>query len=115
AIDAPSASVRKAVVSAREFDLALKLVADMTEPWDPRRYKDTYRNDLLRRIEEKVKKRETHKLTAPTRERPAPQTAEIIDLAALLKRSLEAKTGARAPARARRGTGARSGERRPRT
>jgi DNA end-binding protein Ku len=117
AIDAPSASVRKAGVSAREFDLARKLVADMTEPWDPRRYKDTYRNDLLRRIEERVKKGETHALTAPTRERAAPRSAEIIDLTALLKQSLAGKTGAAAASRAgrRRSAAPRRGERRSRT
>jgi DNA end-binding protein Ku len=116
AIDTPAGSVRKAGVSAREVDLALKLVADMTEPWDPRRYKDTYRNDLRRRIEEKVKKGETHTLTAPARERPVPRSAEVIDLTALLKRSLEANTGAQPPARAaRRRTASRRGERRSRT
>lgn len=116
AIDTPAGSVRKSGVSAREVDLALKLVADMTEPWDPRRYKDTYRNDLRRRIEEKVKKGETHTLTAPTRERPPRRTAEIIDLTALLKRSLEANTGAQTTARAaRRRTTSRRGERRSRT
>jgi DNA end-binding protein Ku len=117
AIDAPSASVRKAGVSAREFELALKLVADMTEPWNPRRYKDTYRDDLMHRIEERVKKGETHALTPATRERAAPRSAEIIDLTALLKKSLAEKTSAPASSRAarRRTAEPRRSERRPRT
>ena len=41
AIDAPASSVRGAGVTAKEFDLALKLVADMSDNWDPARYRDT--------------------------------------------------------------------------
>ena len=90
-IEVPASTPRKAGVSAREFDLALKLVADMTEPWDAAQYKDTYRHDLLKRVEEKVKKGQMHTLTRASGERTARRSAEIIDLTALLKRSLAAK------------------------
>ena len=89
---------------------ALKLVEDMTEVWSPDQYKDTYRRDLMKRVEEKVKKGETHTLTEPTRERPARRSAEIIDLAALLKRSLEEKATGSA-----RGRGSVARRRAPRT
>ena len=79
-------------MTAKEFDLALMLVEDMTDTWNPDQYKDTYREDLMRRIQEKVKKGQTHSLTEPAREKPARRSAEIIDLTTLLKRSLEAKT-----------------------
>jgi DNA end-binding protein Ku len=94
-IGTPSGSVRELGVSARELDLALKLVADMTEPWDAGAYKDTYRRDLLKRIEEKVEKGQSRVLTKPERAKPAQRGAEIIDLTALLKRSLEKKTSAK--------------------
>lgn len=104
-IDAPASTVRKAGVTAKEFDLALKLVADMTEPWDATQYNDTYRDDLMKRIEEKVKKGQTHALTAPEAERPARRSAEIIDLTTLLKRSLASKPAEKRAARpARRPT-----------
>ena len=109
-VAAPPESLRKAGVTSQEFELALKLVEDMTEVWNPDQYKDTYRRDLMKRVEEKVKKGETHTLTEPTREKPARRSAEIIDLAALLKRSLEEKTAGSARGR---GSGAR--RRAPRT
>jgi len=91
AIDAPAGSWRKVGVTAKELDLALKLVADLSDAWDPKQYKDSYRDDLLKRVEEKAKKGQAHSLTKGTREKPARRSAEIIDLATLLKRSLAAK------------------------
>jgi DNA end-binding protein Ku len=93
-IAAPAASIKKAGVTAREFELALKLVSDMTETWSPEQYADTYRDDLLKRVEEKIKKGETNVLTEAESREPARKSAEIIDLTTLLKRSL-----ASAPAR----------------
>ena len=110
-IEAPPASIRDAGVTAKEFDLALKLVEDMTDTWNPDQYKDTYREDLMRRIQEKVKKGQTHALTEPAREKPARRSAEIIDLTTLLKRSLEAKT--RPAAKSKRKPATRRRVRRP--
>ena len=50
--------------SGRELDMALKLVDEMTEKWQPEAFKNTYRNDLMKRIEQKVKSGQTHTLTA---------------------------------------------------
>jgi len=115
AIDAPASSARKAGVSAKEFDLALKLVADMSEPWDAAQYKDTYRDDLLRRVEEKIEKGQTRTLTEATPEKPARRSAEIIDLTTLLKRSLAGKPDRAAPRSARRRSPARGSTRRTTT
>jgi DNA end-binding protein Ku len=94
AIDAPKGTVKQAGVTPKEFELALKLVTDMTDTWSPGQYKDTYRDDLLKRVEEKAKKGETRTLTEATGREPARKGAEIIDLTTLLKRSLaNAPTG----------------------
>ena len=88
----------KVKVSSKELELALRLVEDMSEKWQPEKYKDTYREDLLARIEEKVKAGQTEEITAPEkgagREKKG---AEVIDLMALLKKSVEHK---KAPKRA---------------
>lgn len=120
-IAAPAGTVKKAGVTAREFELALKLVSDMTEAWSPEQYADTYRDDLLKRVEEKIKKGETNVLTEAAAREPAHKSAEIIDLTTLLKRSLASapakktpeKPAAR-PARGRSAARARSTRRVPR-
>jgi DNA end-binding protein Ku len=94
----------KVKVSGKELGLALRLIEDMSEKWQPGKYKDTYREDLLARIEDKVKAGQTEEITEPekgkARERKG---AEVIDLMALLKKSVEKKKPAkRASARRKR-------------
>jgi DNA end-binding protein Ku len=93
-----------AKASAREVDMALKLVKEMSEKWKPRKYHDTYRDDLLARIRKKVKAGETEEVAEPEEEGKEPKkSAEVIDLMALLKRSVEKEGGKprKRPARAR--------------
>ena len=96
----PEASLQGAKVTAKEIDLALRLIDDMADQWKPEQYKDTYREDLLKRIEEKVKAGQTKEITAPEKEAVEEKGgAEVIDLMALLRKSVEGKAKA-APAKA---------------
>ena len=66
--------------------LAKRLVDDMTEHWKPAEFKDTYHQDLMRRIHEKIKAGQTKEITKRTAEDgEEPRSAQIIDLAALLQ------------------------------
>jgi DNA end-binding protein Ku len=87
----PAASLKGPKVTAKEIDLALRLVEDMAEEWKAEKYKDTYREDLLKRIEQKVKAGQTKEITQPEKEERAKGGAEVIDLMALLKKSVESK------------------------
>ena len=93
--DVAAATAKKANgASGRELEMALKLVDEMTEKWHPEAFKDTYRNDLMKRIEEKVKSGQTHTLTQPEAEGTQPRGAgggKVVDLMSLLQRSLEQK------------------------
>ena len=98
-VDVPSA--KEAGLAPREISMAEKLIEEMTEPWKPEKYHDTYREDLMKRINEKVRSKETHTLTEAPKAKPQ-KSAEIIDLMAVLKQSLgkgRSGGGARRPAR----------------
>ncbi|MCY1511922.1 Non-homologous end joining protein Ku [compost metagenome] len=82
--------------AARERDMAMRLVDDMTVPWDPAAYRDDYREDLLKAIGKKVKAGKTHELSEPDAKRPR-ESAKVIDLMALLKQSVEERGAARKP------------------
>jgi DNA end-binding protein Ku len=102
----PAQSLKGGKVTAKEIDLAMRLVEDMSEDWKPEKFKDTYREDLLARIEEKVKAGQTQEITEPEKTREG-EGAEVIDLMALLKKSVEKKAekdkpAKRQPARKRR-------------
>jgi DNA end-binding protein Ku len=95
-VEVPSA--KEAGLAPKEIAMAEKLIEGMTGPWEPRKYHDTYREDLMERINEKVRNKETHTLTEASRSSKPQKSAEIIDLMAVLKQSLEKRKD---PTRAR--------------
>jgi DNA end-binding protein Ku len=92
AINSKSAKPKEAEVA-----MARKLVEEMSTAWNPQAFHDTYREDLMRRIREKIKKNETHVLGSEAKKAPRPK-AEVVDLMDALKNSLKLreKHGARA-------------------
>ena len=101
-LDLPTEDLDELAVTAQELKMAEQLVGAMVGEWQPKNYRDTYRDDLLKMIDEKVK---GEKVTAPKEAKPA-QGAEVIDIMALLRRSVEQRQAApaeRTPARKRAG------------
>jgi DNA end-binding protein Ku len=84
-------SALHAKATPKEIDMALRLIEDMSEKWQPEKFKDTYRDDLLARIKEKVRKGQTEEITEPEKGEKQPASADVIDLMALLKKSVERK------------------------
>jgi DNA end-binding protein Ku len=79
-------------VTDREIDMAERLVEGMVSEWDPEKYKDDYRRDLMKMIEERV---ESGQLEASAEPAPKPHRAasNVVDLMALLKQSVEQEGG----------------------
>src|SRR3954463_4601889 len=94
--------LKHAKVSSKEIDMALRLIDDMAGEWQPEKFHDTYHEDLLKRIEEKVKAGQTEEITEPEKEAKPAKGADVIDLMSLLKKSVEAKKPAHKPKRAAR-------------
>lgn len=86
---------QKAARGRRELAMARALVDQMTEKWDPTRYTDDYTSALMRLIDRKV---EQGGRTVPAAHRRARAPTNVIDLVAVLQRSL-AETGGKKPAR----------------
>jgi DNA end-binding protein Ku len=94
-IDLPAVGMKSAGVTPKEVELAKRLVDDMTEPWKPSEFKDTYHQDLMARIKQKIKQGQTKEITEPSKEETERPRAQVIDLAELLKQSLGKKGGAK--------------------
>jgi DNA end-binding protein Ku len=75
--------------ASKELDMALRLIDDMADDWKPERYHDTYHEDLMQRIEEKIKAGQTEEITQPEKEERPAKSAEVVDLMALLRKSVE--------------------------
>ena len=77
---------------ANEIAMAERLVDDMTDKWKPEQYKDTYTEDLMKRIEARVAAGEIHAVAHETDDTAEPKRgAEVIDLVSLLRKSLDKK------------------------
>jgi DNA end-binding protein Ku len=89
----PSGNLKASGVSPREIEMAKKLVEEMTEQWKPERYRDTYHDDLMKLIDKRIKAGKTEVITGAEAEEDQgkPARGEVIDLMALLKRSVQAK------------------------
>jgi DNA end-binding protein Ku len=86
-----------------EMNMALQLIDSLAAKWEPEKYTDEYKENLLRIIKAKMKGK-----TPRLQERETPQTAEVVDLMARLRASLEGKgTAARKKAPARKKPAAR--------
>jgi DNA end-binding protein Ku len=83
-------------VRPQELEMAKSLVNSLAAEWDPSKYTDQYRENLLRIIKGKLKGR---KVTLESAEEP--RQAEVIDLMERLRRSLEQKGKAGRAAKAR--------------
>jgi DNA end-binding protein Ku len=89
----PTASAKTAAVSDKELKMAQALVEGMSEEWKPEQYHDTYREDVLALVEQKVKAKETKVITMPGKERERAVSSNVIDLVALLQQSIGKKAG----------------------
>jgi len=75
-------------VSSSELSMAKQLIEKMSGKFSPGHFKDTYRSDLKRRVQEKIRKKETHALDVAPPEGEVRPKAEVIDLMEALKASL---------------------------
>jgi DNA end-binding protein Ku len=96
-LDLPSG---KEGVSERELHMAERLVEGMVDSWDPDKYRDDYYKDLKKLIHDRVEAgqlEESPEAPPP----PKPERGQVVDLMALLKKSVEERGttgGARKPA-----------------
>lgn len=79
-------------VSAKELEVALKLVETLTEPFEPKRYKDTWRRELEEIIEEKAQGKRPKAKTHAPRATPVPNLMAALR-ASLKKRERETADG----------------------
>jgi DNA end-binding protein Ku len=89
---AKSATAKKtSKVSEREVAMAEQIIASMTSSWDPEKYKDTYHDDLMRVIKQKIKRGATAEIEPYNEPEKAPSSGrgKVLDLMPLLKASLE--------------------------
>jgi DNA end-binding protein Ku len=77
---------RKAKVDAKERKLASQIIDALASDWKPSRYKDTYTDELRKRIERKEKGKD---VVDEAEEQETVDTSNVTDLMAVLQESVE--------------------------
>jgi DNA end-binding protein Ku len=86
ALDVPKADSARG--SNQELKMAEQLVETMAGKWNPKKYRDDYRQDLLQMIDAKIKSGQT-KVAAPAEPARPPKQGQVVDIMHLLRRSME--------------------------
>jgi len=92
-LEVPSKDLKGVGITPKEIEMARRLVDGMSAKWKPQEFHDTYHEDLLALIEKRIQAGQTELVTTPpAEEEEAPKRGEVVDLMALLKRSVEEKS-----------------------
>ncbi|HET7060906.1 MAG TPA: Ku protein [Nitrosospira sp.] len=76
-------------ISDRELKMAEQLVTEMSSTWNPEDYRDSFRDEIMKLVEEKAKKGEIQAVSRPEEAEGVRAGAQILDLTELLQRSLK--------------------------
>jgi DNA end-binding protein Ku len=87
----PEVETKSEKISAKEVSLAVKLIEQLSEEFDPAAFKDTYIDELKKIIKAKAAGKQIRIATEPKK-----ATATVKDLMAVLKQSLDTHTKKRA-------------------
>lgn len=100
-LNLPPLDAKAAGIKPAEMAMALQLIDDMTQPWDADSFRNSFAQEIHKLVETKVASGETATVVKVDSGREsAPAGADVLDLTALLKRSLEGKGGAPAKGKA---------------
>jgi DNA end-binding protein Ku len=93
----PASERPAAKISAAELTMAKQLIQSMAGKFTAGKFKDTYRADLKRRVQEKIRNKETHSLDVDEPAGDERPKAQVLDLMAALKASLKKPSRRDAP------------------
>lgn len=103
-LDLPKEGAKANALTARELEMAGALIDDMSAAFDPSQFADRFKEQVMALVERKVEAGETETVLEPEEE-PLPQGAkgaEVLDLTALLQRSLKDRTSSKPKAAAKK-------------
>jgi DNA end-binding protein Ku len=89
-LDLPPLGVKAAGIKDAELTMAMQLIDDMTQPWKADEFRNSFADEINKLVETKATKGELAEVAKVEKTEGAPSGANVLDLTALLKRSLGA-------------------------
>jgi len=96
----PARGQKEAGLTDKELKMGVQLVEDMSAPWKPEQFSDSFREQILALVKEKVEAGETETVSETESHEHEEGGAKILDLTEMLRRSLD-KGGKSSPKAAR--------------
>lgn len=90
-LDLPAEGLKAAEIKPKELTMATQLIESMSESWDPVQYRDTFRDDIMALVKKKFDEGLAEQISEVKLEEPE-EGANVIDIADLLRRSLQGAT-----------------------
>ncbi|HET7543156.1 MAG TPA: Ku protein [Polyangiaceae bacterium] len=88
-LDVPDENLKQLGITSKELEMAEKLVSGMVDEWQPERYRDDYRKDLLSLIHARAKAGDINTVPKAEKAPRAAKPAKVVDLMALLAESVK--------------------------
>jgi DNA end-binding protein Ku len=91
-LNLPAEGMESTGLSKKEMAMGEQLVEDMSTKWEPQEFTDSFKEQILQLVKEKVAAGKTEFVARPEEAEAEPAGAKIYDLTEILRRSLK-KTG----------------------
>ena len=91
ALNLPEKDSKALGLSKKELEMARQLIEDMTVEWEPEQYTDSFREQVMQLVQEKIEAGETAHVSQPEPEEQETGSARIYDLTEMLQRSLKGR------------------------
>jgi len=101
-LELPKSPAKGAAVSTQEMKMAERLVETMVSEWKPEKYRDEYREDLMKIIDKKIKAGKTKVIESAKTIAKEPARGKVIDIMHLLRQSVQQADKKLEPSRQRK-------------
>ncbi|BEU94701.1 Ku protein [Acidovorax sp. DW039] len=92
-LNLPPLDAKAVGIKDAELTMALQLIDDMTQSWDADSFRNSFAEEIHQLVETKVAAGDVAEVPSIAKAGALPEGADVLDLTALLKRSLEGKPG----------------------
>lgn len=94
-LNLPAEGTKSTGLTEKEMAMGEQLVKDMSGKWKPEMFTDSFKEQILQLVKEKVEAGETETVSEPETQEAEPGGAKILDLTEMLRRSLNKGGGER--------------------
>jgi DNA end-binding protein Ku len=85
----PPEGTEETGITDKELKMAEQLVMDMSGKWHPEAFRDSFKEEIMKLVHEKVETGDIQTVAQPEESEATPGGAQILDLTELLQRSLK--------------------------